>query len=251
MDVLPDDTDEQAATLPEIRHEENAMEHAYPVHSFNHYNYPRHDRDGVEELILSNQIGGGFRDTLSTIHDSSINVMQSVEHNGLAGIQETARQGSTNLGATERNGGEVRATVERSAGDVGMRVERNGGETRAHLDRFQISLIGEICDVRKEASDNKAEIMLDACKNTHSLTLQAAENFAKMQLQAAENAARASRELAECCCEMKALVLSEHCTTRELISNTEQNRLRDDLAAKNQQLLLLQINGNGPGNSLR
>lgn len=272
MTDLPDDTDERPGPKPDAeitpKSTEKVHEMEYPtvpVHSFNHYNYPPRDdyrRDGIEELILSNQIGGGFRDTLSTIHDSSINVMQSVEHNGLAGIQETARQGSTNLGATERNGGEVRATVERSAGDTGARVERNGGEvrasvernhgeTRAHLDRLQIALFGEICDVRKEASDNKSEILLDACKNTHALTLQAAENASRAQLQASENAARASRELAECCCKLEGVIASGNAATQALIRDTEQGRLRDALAAKDQQLLLLQINGNGPGNSIR
>lgn len=247
MNESPDDTNELAEILPNIKAEETVMEHAYPVHSFNHYNYPR--RDGVEELILSNQIGGGFRDTLSTIHDSSVNVMQSVEHNGLAGIQETARQGSTNLGATERNGGEVRSSIERTAGDTRSSVERNGGETRssvernggetrAHLDRFQISLIGEICDVRKEAVEHK-----------YQLSLQMMENFGKAQLQASENAARASRELAECCCKLEGAIAAGDAATQALIRDTEQGRLRDALADSKQAMLLLQLGG--PGNSAR
>lgn len=196
--------------------------------------YSTHGRSNLEELILSNQIGGGFRDTLSTIHDSTVNVMSSVEHNGLAGIQETARQGSTNLGATERSAGDTRASVERNGGETRAAVERNHGETRAHLDRLQIALFGEICDVRKEASDNKAEIMLDACKNTHSLTLQAAQNASDI-----------ARQVAECCCEMKELVRAENGATRDLLATQEQARLRDALADAKQSMLLLQLGGPG------
>lgn len=189
------------------------MENAYPTHLHHH--------DHLEELILSNQIGGGFRDTLSSIHTSTENVTAAIDRVGLAAVTETARTGSTNLGATERNGGEIRASV-----------ERNAGEITAHMDRNQIALLGEICDVRKEASDNKADIMLDACKNTHALTLQAAQN-----------AADASRQLAECCCEMKELVRSENTATRELMAANEQTRLRDALSAANQSLLLLRVGG--------
>lgn len=44
--------------------------------------YGYKDGLGLEELILSNQIGGGQRDILGAIHDSSVNIMQSVEHQG-------------------------------------------------------------------------------------------------------------------------------------------------------------------------
>lgn len=190
------------------------MENAYPTHLHHH--------DHLEDLILSNQIGGGFRDTLSSIHTNTANVTAAVDRAGLAAVTETARNGAANLAAVERNGGETRTSV-----------ERNAGEINAHMDRVQIALLGELCDIRKEASDNKADIMLDACKNTHALTLQAAQN-----------AADASRQLAECCCEMKELVRAENTATREQIAANEQTRLRDALNAANQSLLLLRV-GNG------
>lgn len=185
------------------------MENPYPAHIYHH--------DHLEELILSNQIGGGFRDTLSSIHTSTENVTAAVDRVGLAAVTETARAAATNLGAIERNGGETRTSV-----------ERNAGEINAHMDRIQIALLNETGDIRKEASDHKGEVMLDAAKNTHALTLQAAQHTADI-----------SRQIAECCCEMKELVRAENTATREVMASNEQNRLRDALNAANQRLLLL------------
>jgi hypothetical protein len=225
----PDEYDD----TPTFSAEDTTMDTTYPLHSYNHHTYqqPHNDCRGIEDLVLSNQIGGGFRDTLSAIHTNSVNVMQAVEHNGLAGIQETAQQGSANLAATERNGGETRSSVERNGGETRASVERNHGETRAIIDRFANATCHDFADVRREAVEHK-----------YQLTLQAAEHHAKSALQASENACAIRAQLAECCCEIKELVRAENGATREMIAGNEQGRLRDALADSKQAMLLMQIN---------
>lgn len=205
-------------------------------HSSIGYGYGHQGYGCIPELILSNQVGGGFQDTMNTIHTSAAHTVSAVEHTGLAGIQETARQGSTvmhevaqgaslNLASTERNGGETR-----------LAIERNSGESRAMIDRLAIAAARDIADIRREACENKSEIVLEGCKNTNALTLQAAENKAVLMAQ-----------IAECCCELKELTRAEAGATRDLIREGENNRLRDRLAdlQNENNLLKLEVNVGG------
>lgn len=206
------------------------MENSYPMTHYGH---------NLEELILFNQIGSGFRDTLTSIHANTANVTAAVDRGSLAAVTETARTASANLQSTERNGGETRTSIERNGSETRDAIYRNGNEVREILDRFALATCHDFADVRREAVEHK-----------YQLTLHAAENFAKAQLQASENACAVRAQIAECCCEMKELVRAENGATRALLNETESNRLRDALAASNQALLLMQING-GPGNSGR
>ena len=68
------------------------------------------------------------------------------------------------------------------------------------------------------------------------------KQFALATLAASQNAAKISSELAECCCEIKQTVNSTADVTQALVSASETNRIRDDLAQTQQNNLVLQIN---------
>lgn len=180
---------------------------------------------GLFDLLLSNQIGSGFRDALDATNTAAQNT-----------ILETARQGSTNLGSTERNGGEVRSSVERNGGDTRAAVERNGGEVRASIDRSFFETRNAMDRMSGDLSRDHSDIRRDV-----------SESKAALQLQGCQDSARISAQLAECCCEIKELVRAENGNTRELIRDTDSNRLRDALAAAQQEVLIARMAG--PGNS--
>ncbi len=76
-----------------------------------------------------------------------------------------------------------------------------------------------------------------ACDNQMQTLLQ----FKDQTLLAEKIAAQASRELAECCCEIRALVAADGQKTRDLINEQEVDRLRERASKAEQQLALLNL----------
>ena len=68
------------------------------------------------------------------------------------------------------------------------------------------------------------------------------KQFALATLAASTNAAKIQSDLAECCCEIKLAVNSTANDTQALVQASETNRVRDELAASQQENLVLQIN---------
>jgi hypothetical protein len=67
------------------------------------------------------------------------------------------------------------------------------------------------------------------------------KQFALATLAASENAAKIQAQVEECCCEVKAAVNSTANDTQALIQATEANRVRDALAASQQENLFLRL----------
>jgi len=68
------------------------------------------------------------------------------------------------------------------------------------------------------------------------------KQFALATLAASTNAAKIQEDLADCCCEIKDSVNSTANVTQALVSASETNRVRDELAQAQQNNLVLQIN---------
>lgn len=233
------------------------MAHAHHFHD--HGGYGRGDyRNGtdLDTLILSNQIAAGNQ-----------NLSDKVSATGTAGMQETAdaardtvnavrdgvnatnQIGNINLQATERNGGETRSAVEIAAGTIrdAMAVDSLNNA------RAQAILVGEICDVRKEASDIAGKTWLEMTKQHGQIQLEMCKQHAELARQIDAKAAEAARQLAECCCETKELVRAENAATRELIQHNALDECRRRESALQNDLNLLKFAqmtaSNGPGNS--
>jgi hypothetical protein len=82
-----------------------------------------------------------------------------------------------------------------------------------------------------QATTNANLLSVEASKNFYALTVDATKNASAAQLEAQKNAAAVAMQIAECCCELKALVTSDGNTTRALINTNTIEQLRAQLVA--------------------
>lgn len=90
-----------------------------------------------------------------------------------------------------------------------------------------------------EAAKNASLLGIQADKNFYALTVEAVKNASAAQLEAQKNASAIAAQVAECCCELKGIVVAQSVQTRDLISaNTLQDQ-RDRAAKAEAQLASL------------
>jgi len=82
-----------------------------------------------------------------------------------------------------------------------------------------------------QATSNYNLLSIEAVKNASAAELRAATIAAAATLQAQSVAAAAAAQAAECCCELKALILAQGEQTRSLFTANETQRLRDQVQA--------------------
>lgn len=101
----------------------------------------------------------------------------------------------------------------------------------------------------QQAASNFGKAQLDLCKTENALQLQAANNYANIQLEALRNKEQLSKQMADCCCEIKELVITTAGATQDVVKNAEAERLRDSLRSLETQNLILSMHGSsgGPG----
>lgn len=198
---------------------------------------------GNNSRAVLSEVGNASRAGIKETSDASRSILSDICKISHDGIQATIGQGDETRGVVEagRAGNErnfiaSRENADRNFVETRLGIERTSGEVRrdnlvafADLDKF-------LCN----KFDVAARDSLNGFKDTQILSL---SGFKDAQLFAAQNAAKISAELAECCCEVKELVRAEGTSTRELIQSTETQRLRDALAAANQELLTIRIGG--------
>lgn len=205
---------------------------------------------GLEELMLANQMANGHQQLGEKIHHANVDGIRETADAARDtvdairdSIDATNQIGNINLQSTERNGGETRTVTERAAGTVRDAISVESLNNA----RNQAILVGEICDVRKEASDNAGKTWLEMAKQHGEIKLEMCKQHSELQRQADLNAAAAAKALADCCCELK----EQHAVTRQLIQQTaldDCNRRAGDLQ---NEVNLLRINASmkGQGNS--
>jgi hypothetical protein len=139
--------------------------------------------------------------------------------------------------------------------------EQNTVNVAAHRDTI-LELTKDICATQKEVAQGFAQGSLEHCRDTGALSkqmsdgfaavqLEAAKNYSAIQLEAKQNKFELSRQLADCCCEMKEKLIETASATQQLIRDQENNRLRDSLAAANNENLYLRLNGGSGGHGGR
>lgn len=229
-------------------------------HGYRDFGHHRNTND-----VVLHEIADGTRAILNDVGNNSRSVLNEVANTSRFGIKETADASrflmkeicdvDAHLASTiGEDGGQTRGVVEagrasaerqlialrenndRNFGEARIQIEKNAGDIRrdnltsfAALDKF---LCQNFDNATRDTLKGFADTQLDAARNT-----------AALQLTAAQNAAKLSAELADCCCEVKELVRAEAGTTRELIRDGETQRLRDALAAANQELLTIRVGG--------
>ena len=109
-------------------------------------------------------------------------------------------------------------------------IQDAGNRERARVSELesQIQILHAETDRRVDAIG--AAILLQAANNKNEVLLAVAA---------------AAKAAAECCCETKQLVQSSAAATQSLVSNLDAARIRDALAAAQQEALLLRMSGGG------
>lgn len=229
-------------------------------HGYKHFGSHGRDHDVVLHEIadgtrsILNDIGNNSRAVLSEIGSTSRTLGSDICKTSHDAIQATVGQGAETRGevqfsraSTEAQIIALRENADRNFAEARIGIERSSGEIRrdnlssfAALDKF---LCSNFDNVTRDTLKGFADTQLDAAKNTASINLTVEKTAAAGILEAVKNASAISMQLAECCCEVKELVRGEGTATRELIQNNETTRLRDALAAANQELLTIRIGG--------
>jgi hypothetical protein len=120
------------------------------------------------------------------------------------------------------------------------KVRRSAAE---HFAQTNLAISKSEALLAQQASNNFGKAQLDLCKTENALALQAANNFANIQLEALKNKEQLAKQMAECCCEIKELVITTSGTTQDVVKANEDARLRDNIRALETQNLLLSVNG--------
>lgn len=103
-----------------------------------------------------------------------------------------------------------------------------GREAHATMERMGLASLEGIRDVKESVTSNAKDIIIDAC-NKHTVNL----------LQHSQT----QRDVEEKTCAIKALILESAAKTQDMIRDDREQRLRDDLAAARQELLLIRLGG--------
>jgi hypothetical protein len=127
----------------------------------------------------------------------------------------------------ERQAAEYKASLERQVAETKFSIERQAAEYKNSIEK---EVIFSRCATERQIAETKNSIELDAHKNREAI----------------------QRQLSECCCELKEKVEDRFTQTVQLMRELDTGRLRDKLAAVEQENLFLRLqrstsNGNGNG----
>jgi len=122
---------------------------------FGGYGYGGNCNEGLAELIVSNNVADGTRDTIQAIGDAKGDII---------GNQRQAEL--ITLDAINRNGSDTRFAVERNGGDTRTAIERNSYETRDLVRQGDTANALGICGVQRQIGEVKYELsrqLADCC----------------------------------------------------------------------------------------
>ncbi len=246
------------------RHDDHATQHIVLQGSI-------HDAAGkvLESVHTGSRLNGdaiaaASRDNLKASCDikddvcmSTAAITATVERQTIACREAVERNGQLNLSSLERNSAEIRSSIQRTAGETQNLISRTSTDillsTKENLH--------EICkaqgSIERQAAENKACLLLEAEKNSRVLERQAADNASairldlcqtenRLTLQAAQNKADLASQIATCCCEVKEKIDTRANQTDLLVRELDVSRVRDALAAAQQDNLILRLGGITP-----
>ena len=166
---------------------------------------------------------------------------------GEAGFLETRSvlNGGFTAGLLAAKDGEIAG--HKNAGDLKLLVSESSNKARAETATSFAAISGLIgqtaLQTQLQAANNLKDIQLQACEIAAASRLENDKQFALATLAASKNKEELAAQIAECCCEVKAVVNSTAVATQNLIQATEAARVRDALAAANNENLILRLGG--------
>lgn len=147
-----------------------------------------------------------------------------------AGFLETRGGNTANLLAAK----DAHIATVGSRGDILNAITANSGLLAGSILESRESVKGLVGNLALQNQVELSKYFAIAERETN-------KQFALATLAASQNAAAISSQLADCCCEIKATVNSTANDTQALIQATEANRVRDALAASQQENLFLRL----------
>lgn len=147
-----------------------------------------------------------------------------------AGFLETRGGATANLLAAK----DAHIATVGSRGDILNSITANSGLLAGSILESRESVKGLVGNLALQNQVELSKYFAIAERETN-------KQFALATLAASQNAAAISAQVAECCCEVKAAVNSTANDTQALIQAQEANRVRDALAASQQENLFLRL----------
>lgn len=139
--------------------------------------------------------------------------------------------------------GEIRAASERAFGEIRHELASGFGASNVSIEKTAAANGVAVEKVGTAVALGQKDILLAVFKDGCETREKAAANFAALQLQACEDKHALSAQIAECCCEQKALTISENNATRALIFSEGQRRLESENANLRLELALKNNSG--------
>jgi len=183
-----------------------------------------------------------------------VGTSESTNRNGQQNQEATYRTSSQTLQAVERNGGECRQTTERTSAELRNIVANCCSDLKTGQKENLKEILLRSCETDSKLLQGFGETRLDLCKVENKLERQAADNSATIRLElcktadelareALKNKAELSAQMEMCCCDLKQKIDARANETNQLIRQLETDRIRDELAAAQQENLILRLGG--------
>ena len=225
-------------------------------------------------INLAGQVANTRADILNSGANNTSAVLQGQSGDTQTLLQSGCVETASIIAATERQSFHTQAQVDRlghgnggllAAGFLEGRSLANAGFTANLLAAKDAQLAAVVArgDILNNASLNSGAIALSISESKESVKhlignvalsnqlelgkyfatseRETNKQFALATLAASQNAAAIASKLDECCCEIKATVNSTANDTQALVQATEANRVRDALAASQQENLFLRL----------
>jgi hypothetical protein len=201
----------------------------------------RNLKDVVNEDVrnLKDVTNGDFKDLRNQMQRDYSDLTNTVQTVGSAGILEGEKTAAAINLAVEKTAAAGQLSVEKTAAASQLTMEKNSAAgqlvSSVGFANTQNMMISGFKDGRYDASQNTASVQQYAAVNATATGLA----FKDAAILALQNKADSDAKAAECCCEIKTLVISDGEKTRSLISSIDRERLRDSLASREAEIIYL------------
>ena len=183
------------------------------------------DRNGATNLLTTERIGNNMNSLLNQTN----NILNSA-------IKEAGITSERNFGETKLFNSTQNQNLERRIGDYYLQAERNFNNMNNDLLKVENSL-GRLADNHHNA--NMIELLkvhasLDKSidRSEMNLSKQASDNYANIQIEAAKNRLGLEQKLAEVGNDIKLSIIKDNNETRNLINSYNNDNIRNDLQAE-------------------
>jgi hypothetical protein len=183
------------------------------------------DRNGATNLLTTERIGNN----MSSLLNQTNNILNSA-------IKEAGITTERNFGETRLFNSTQNQNLERRAGDYHLQSERNFHNLNNDLLRVENSL-GRLADNHHnqnmiELLKVQASLDKNIDRSEMNLSKQASDNYANIQIEAAKNRLGLEQKLAEVGNDIKLSIIKDNNETRNLINSYNNDNIRNDLQAE-------------------